>query len=235
MVKKTLCFALLCLMGSNLIAGNEMYFKKVEIRTSFGAAEQGNNGNLVVDSDEIRFVDNKGREYFSIPSDSVNDLFYSRVSGRRIGAAILITPLLLFSKGKKHYLTIGFDDSRDMVGAVEFKLHKSNYRGILRAVEAVSDVTVEFEQEGIKDEKENIAERKAAENDGKAKIEFISDPEGADIEIEGAYAGATPRTKSLDPGEYQIKIELKGYKKWEKKIIVEEGEEFSVRATLEKD
>ena len=222
-------------MGSNLIAGNEMYFKKVEIRTSFGAAEQGNNGNLVVDSDEIRFVDNKGREYFSIPSDSVNDLFYSRVSGRRIGAAILITPLLLFSKGKKHYLTIGFDDSRDMVGAVEFKLHKSNYRGILRAVEAVSDVTVEFEQEGIKDEKENIAERKAAENDGKAKIEFISDPEGADIEIEGAYAGATPRTKSLDPGEYQIKIELKGYKKWEKKIIVEEGEEFSVRATLEKD
>ncbi len=222
-------------MGSNLIAGNEMYFKKVEIRTSFGAAEQGNNGNLVVDSDEIRFVDNKGREYFSIPSDSVNDLFYSRVSGRRIGAAILITPLLLFSKGKKHYLTIGFDDSRDMVGAVEFKLHKSNYRGILRAVEAVSDVTVEFEQEGIKDEKENIAERKAAENDGKAKIEFISDPEGADIEIEGAYAGATPRTKSLDPGEYQIKIELKGYKKWEKKIIVEEGEEFSVRATLEKN
>lgn len=122
-----------------------------------------------------------------------------------------------------------------MVGAVEFKLHKSNYRGILRAVEAVSDVTVEFEQEGIKDEKENIAARKAAENDGKAKIEFISDPEGADIEIAGAYAGATPRTKSLDPGEYEIKIQLKGYKNWEKKIVVEEGEEFSVRATLEKD
>ncbi len=235
MTKKGFCLVLLYLMGTNLIAGNEMYFKNVEIRTSFGSAEQGNNGALVVDSDEIRFVDNKGREYFSIPTNSVNDLFYSRVSGRRIGAAILVTPLLLFSKGKKHYLTIGFDNKKDMVGAVEFKLHKSNYRGILRAVEAVSDVTVEFEQEGIKDEKENIAERNAAEQDGKSVIEFISDPEGADIEIGGAYAGVTPRIKRLEPGEYGITIKLKGYKNWEKKIIVEQGEEFSVKATLEKD
>ena len=212
-----------------------MFFKKVEIRTSFGSAEQGKNGNLVVDSNEIRFVDKKGREYLSIPTDSVNDLFYSRVSGRRIGAAILITPFLLFSKGKKHYLTIGFDDSKDMVGAVEFKLHKSNYRGILRAIEAVSNVTVEFEQEGIKDEKENIATRNAADKDGKAEVKFISDPEGADIEIDGAYAGSTPRTKRLEPGEHEIKIQLKGYRKWEKKIVVEEDEEFSIKATLEKD
>ena len=146
----------------------------------------------------------------------------------------MISPLLLFSKGKKHYLTIGFDDSKEMVGAVEFKLDKSNYRGILRAVEAVSNVTLEFEQEGIKDEKENIAERNAADTDGKAVIQIISDPEGANIEIDGAYAGATPRTKQLAPGEYTIKIELAGYEKWEKKIVVEEGEEFSVKATLEK-
>jgi len=218
-----------------LNAQNEMVFEKVESRTNFGSAEEGDKGYLVVDAEKIKFVDKKGNEYFSIPTDSVNDLFYSRVSGRRIKTALLVTPLLLFSKGKKHYLTISFDDSKGMVGAVELKLHKSNYRGILRALEAVSDVNLEFDQEGIKDEKENIAERSASTPENRAVIQIDSDPQGADIEIDGAYAGSTPRLKRLPPGEYKIKIALKGYKKWEKKIVVEAGEEFPIKAVLEKD
>ena len=73
--------------------------------------------------------DKQRNEYFWIPSKSVTESFYSRVSGRRIGAAILISPLLLLTKGRKHYATLTFDDGADNVGAVEFKLHKSNYRG----------------------------------------------------------------------------------------------------------
>jgi hypothetical protein len=84
------------------------------------------------------------------------------VSGRRIGAAILVTPLLLFSKGRKHYMTITFDDGKNAVGAVEFKLHKGNYRPILRSVETVAGVKMQYDQEGIKDKEQQPAESKAA-------------------------------------------------------------------------
>ena len=98
------------------------------------------------------------QEYFAIPTNSVKDLFYSRVSGRRIGAAILVSPLLLFSKGRKHYMTMSFDDGKGMVGAVEFKLDKSNYRPILRSVETACKVQMKYDQEGIKDPEQKPAE-----------------------------------------------------------------------------
>lgn len=82
-----------------------MTFKKVELRTNYGRAEEGKKGKLIVDGNSIRFVHDKNErdEYFSIPSKTVTDLFYSRVSGRRIKTAIFLTgPLGLFLKGKKH-------------------------------------------------------------------------------------------------------------------------------------
>ena len=76
-------------------------FKKVEIRTAFAGVEQGDKGKLVIEKQRIRFTKNKGVEHFDIPTGTVSELFYSRVSGRRIGAAILVSPFLLFSKGRK--------------------------------------------------------------------------------------------------------------------------------------
>ena len=98
----------------------------------------------------------------SIPTTAVNEIFYSRVSGRRIGAAILVSPLLLFSKGRKHYMTLSFDDGGKQKGAIEFKLHKSNYRGVLRTVEQITDLTMKVDDEGIKDKEQTVATREAS-------------------------------------------------------------------------
>ncbi len=216
----------------------EMSFKKLELRTNLGSGEQGKKGRLVVSGDSIRFVSNNGRtEYFRIPSDAVTDLFYSRVSGRRIKTAVFISPLLLFSKGKKHYMTVSFDDGKDLVGAVEFRLDKSNYRGVLHAVESVSGVPLEFDQEGIKDEKETLAAGGTANaaSSTMATVEITSEPAGAEVEIDDSYAGSTPRTKPLKPGTYKIKVEQKGYKDWERQITVTAGEQVPIHATMEKD
>jgi len=214
----------------------QMSFKKVEARTAYGKAEEGKKGKLIVDGDFIRFVKEKNErdEYFTIPSDAVTEVFYSRVSGRRIKTAVfLIGPLGLFLKGKKHYMTLSFDDGGDIVGAIEFKLDKKNYRGILRAVEQVSDTDLVFDQEGIKDEKETVASRSGTQSN-MAVLDISSEPRDAEIEIDGVFAGTTPRTKRLDPGEYKIKITRNGYKKWEKKIKVEADEEFPISVQLEK-
>jgi len=219
----------------------QMSFKKVEARTAYGKAEEGKKGMLIVDGDFIRFVKEKNEqdEYFTIPSDAVTEIFYSRASGRRMKTAIIggviFLPLAFtgFMKGKKHYMTLSFDDGGDIVGAVEFKLDKKNYRGILRSIEQVSHTDLVFDQEGIKDEKETVASRSGGQSN-MAVLDIKSEPKDAEIEIDGVFAGTTPRTKRLNPGEYKIKISRNGYKNWEKKIKVEAEEEFPLSVQLER-
>ena len=209
----------------------QMRFKKVEIRTAYGNAEQGNNGELVVDGQNVRFVKGKS-ELFSIPSKALTELFYSRVSGRRIKTAIFVSPLLLLTKGRKHYLTMSFNDGKSAVGAVEFQLHKSNYRGVLRALEEVSGLTMKYDQEGIKGTDQDVASR-TAEGETTGTLSISSSPDGADVSIDGAFVGTTPREKALEPGEYKIKVEKSGYSDWERKVLVAAGEELTVNAELE--
>ena len=131
-------------------------------------------------------------------------------------------------------MTLSFDDGGDIVGAVEFKLDKKNYRGVMRAVEQVSGVELVFDQEGIKDEKETVASRSGGAAVDVAVMVINSNPEGAEIEIDGAFSGTTPRTKRLDPGEYKIKLIMNGYKSWERKIRVEAGEAIPIAVQLQK-
>ncbi len=87
---------LICLLSALTIPClAQVSFDKVEIRSTFASATEGNNGHLTIDAKQIVFSKKKNGQqpYFSIPTKAVKDLFYSRVSGRRIGAAILVTPL----------------------------------------------------------------------------------------------------------------------------------------------
>ena len=45
-----------------------------------------------------------------IPYTAITSLEYGQKAGRRVGAAILVNPLLLFSKKRKHFFTIAFKD-----------------------------------------------------------------------------------------------------------------------------
>ena len=83
----------------------QMWFGKVELRTNYGDAKQGQNGKIIVAKDTVKFVTGKDNEAFSIPSGSMTEIFYSRVAGRRIKTALALGVIFFFSKGKKHYLT----------------------------------------------------------------------------------------------------------------------------------
>ena len=61
-----------------------------------------------------------------------------------------------------------------------------------------------------------------------------SDPDGADITVDGKYVGSTPSTVTLSPGDHAIKVEKSGFKAWERTIGVSAGSEVTVNATLEK-
>jgi len=225
----------LLLVVNAIPAEAQMTFNKVETRVAFGAADQGNKGELMMDARNIRFTKDKGKtEYFSIPTNSVSDIFYARVSGRRIGAAIAVSPFLLFSKGRKHYMTLTFNDGQELVGAVEFKLHKSNYRPILRMIEQVTGLTMTYEQEGIKDSEQNVATRAGgATNPNDGVVDVTSDPVGAEVEIDGAYIGNSPRRSAVVPGEYEVKLRKNGYKDWKRKIAIKAGDTLEIHAEME--
>ena len=74
-------------------------FKNVQLRTAYSGAKQGQKGRLAINAQTITFQKNEGQKFFSIPTTAVNEIFYSRVSGRRIGAAISLRRFYFSAKG----------------------------------------------------------------------------------------------------------------------------------------
>jgi len=73
-----------------------------------------------------------------------------------------------------------------------------------------------------------------ATNDESAQVTVTSTPDGADITLDGDYAGSTPSQIKLKPGTHSVKITKKGFQPWERSIKVEAGESRSIAADLEK-
>jgi PEGA domain len=64
-------------------------------------------------------------------------------------------------------------------------------------------------------------------------LQISSKPVGAEIEIDGEYAGNTPSQLKLPPGFHTLKIIKKGFDPWERRIRVEGGDTRSIAADLE--
>ncbi len=67
-----------------------------------------------------------------------------------------------------------------------------------------------------------------------ASVQLSSDPTGAEITIDGNYAGNTPSLIKLRPGSHSIRMTLSGYAPWERSIETAAGESRNFAATLEK-
>jgi hypothetical protein len=98
-------------------------------------------------------VDTSGAETFvfiagpgsvRVPYADVNLLEYGQQSGRRYVAALAVSPLLLLSKSRKHFLTIGFKDSGGKQQALVLQVHKSDIRGLLASMEARTGLKVVY-------------------------------------------------------------------------------------------
>jgi hypothetical protein len=82
-----------------------------------------------------------------IPYQRINELEYGQKAGRRVGLAIVLTPLALLSKKRRHFLTINYLDENDKQQAVVFELGKDIVRTTLAAIQAHSGRKVEFQDE----------------------------------------------------------------------------------------
>jgi hypothetical protein len=81
---------------------------------------------------------------------------------------------------------------------------------------------------------ENIRRSRPAVASSTSDTELVltSTVDGADIEIDGAFAGNTPSTVQVSAGDHTICIWRKGYQTYEKQIHVSGGK-INLRAELE--
>lgn len=63
-------------------------------------------------------------------------------------------------------------------------------------------------------------------------VAIASDPPGARIEVESIFAGKTPATIKLQPGEYRVTLTLAGHETWNDRIEVQAGAPAALAAAL---
>src|SRR5918911_4561528 len=77
-----------------------------------------------------------GKSELLIDYRKINTLEYGQNVSRRYAAAILVSPVLLLSKTRRHYVTIGYTDGEGVQQAMVLRVHKGDIRMVLAALEA---------------------------------------------------------------------------------------------------
>lgn len=107
---------------------------------------EATEGSLDSQNEEkLIFISNNGG--FEIPYKSITSLEYGQKAGRRVGVAIVITVWALFSKKRKHFLTIGFNDKNNQPQGVVLEIAKGRAKLMIISIEARSGKKVEYESE----------------------------------------------------------------------------------------
>ncbi len=79
-----------------------------------------------------------------VPYDKVNTLEYGQHVGRRYAEAVLLSPLFLLSKSRKHFVTVGYVDARGRQQALVMQVNKNDVRAVLAELEAKTGRRVEY-------------------------------------------------------------------------------------------
>ena len=77
----------------------------------------------------------------------INTIEYGQNVSRRYAAAVLISPVLLLSKSRKHFITLGYEDPDGKQQALVLRVEKGDIRGVLVSLEARTGRRVEFQDE----------------------------------------------------------------------------------------
>jgi hypothetical protein len=102
------------------------------------------------------FINTHGEDLFlfqtkgvtiQIPYDKINVLEYGQRVSRRYAEAVLLSPVFLLSKTRKHYLTVEFTDDRGKQQAMVFLVSKNDVRSLLVILEAKSGRRIEYQDD----------------------------------------------------------------------------------------
>jgi hypothetical protein len=65
-------------------------------------------------------------------------------------------------------------------------------------------------------------------------VKISSEPDGADVFLDGSFVSSTPAVLRLQAGTYKVAVKLSGYADWEREIKILPGGEVNLNARLSK-
>jgi hypothetical protein len=152
--RKALCAAV-CLVFVPTAKGSaaEIKFDKVEYmppkiegqKKSAGPVK----GHVIFEKEKkvVEFQDTKGQIIVTIPYDKIKSLLYEKTSKPRYAEAILVSPFFLFSKTKKHFLSIQYTDANGAGAFCMLHMDKGNSNDIVNTAEAETGKHIERTEE----------------------------------------------------------------------------------------
>jgi len=129
-------------LGFGKVKGNQTAYVGGTVSSLTAPAK----GELVLADEKVLVFDSDNGK-LSVPYDRVNSLEYGQKAGRRLGLAIAVTPLALFSKKRRHFLTMGYQDENDKQQAAVFEMGKNTVRVTLATLEARTGRKIEYQDE----------------------------------------------------------------------------------------
>jgi hypothetical protein len=88
-----------------------------------------------------------GAAEFRVVYQKVNTLEYGQSVSRRYAAAVLLSPVLLLSKTRKHFVTLGYVDAEGKQQVLVFRVEKGDIRSVLAGLEARTGRRVEYQDD----------------------------------------------------------------------------------------
>jgi len=113
---------------------------------TISALKEGEEGKSSAKDPKV-FIFESGKDRLEIPYDRVDSLEYGQKAGRRVGVAFAVNPIFIFSKKRRHFLTIGYTDADGKQQAGVFELGKDVIRVTLATLEARTGRKIEYQDE----------------------------------------------------------------------------------------
>ncbi|MBZ5577501.1 MAG: hypothetical protein LAP40_13150 [Acidobacteriia bacterium] len=77
----------------------------------------------------------------------IHTVEYGQSVSRRYAEAVLISPVLLLAKSRKHFVTLGYVDESGGQQAIVFRVGKGDIRSVLASLEARTGRRVEYQDD----------------------------------------------------------------------------------------
>jgi hypothetical protein len=108
------------------------------------ALASGAGGSVEIADERYLAFYSKGAQV-RVPYERVNLLEYGQKVDRRLLMAVVISPVFLLAKSRKHFLTVGYTDDDGKQQAMVFRVDKNGIRPTLVGLEVRTGLKVQYQ------------------------------------------------------------------------------------------
>lgn len=134
--------------------------KAVYMGGTITAIEDQTEGALEIKSEEKLVLRPKSGPPLEIPWAAIEEMEYGQKAGRRVVMAVVLSPLALFSKNRKHYVTFSWKDAEGKDQAAVIQFDKNDIRPAMAIMKARTGKEITFQDEEAQKQMGGGAEKK---------------------------------------------------------------------------